>query len=108
MCFVRRAGSKEKDMPKEIFPSSYLCDCGHQSDFLENTVREVKAMSHRRRIYLEDSEPDEHTIVFYKGEMVEVICPLQDLAQEATSEWVKKISSRTFWERALCNRRGHV
>ena len=73
-------------MPKGIFPSSCLCDGGHQSDFFENTIREVKAMSHRRRIHLEDSEPDEHTIVFYKGEMVEVICPLQELAEEATSE----------------------
>jgi hypothetical protein len=25
-------------MPKEIFPSSFECDCGHQSDFFENTV----------------------------------------------------------------------
>ena len=27
-------------MPKEIYPSSYLCDCGHQSDFFENTIKE--------------------------------------------------------------------
>ena len=73
-------------MPKEVFPSSYLRDCGHQSDFFENTIREVKAMSHRRRTNLKGSERDEHTIVFCRGEMVEVICPLQDLAEEATSE----------------------
>ncbi len=30
---------------KEIFPSSYECDCGHQSLFCENTIREAKAMS---------------------------------------------------------------
>ena len=25
-------------MPKEIFPSSFECDCGHESDFSERTV----------------------------------------------------------------------
>jgi hypothetical protein len=68
-------------MPKEIYPSSYECDCGHQSDFFENTVREAKAMSHKKRIYLGDSEPDEHTIVFYKGEMVEILCPKRPARQ---------------------------
>ena len=62
-------------MSKEIYPSSYECDCGHQSHFSENTVREAKAISHRKKVYLGDSEPDEHTIVFYKGEMVEILCP---------------------------------
>ncbi len=65
-------------MPKEIFPSSYLCDCGHQSDFFESTIREAKAMSHRRAIRLGDSAPNEHTIVFYKGKMVDIICPEQN------------------------------
>ena len=59
-------------MPKEIFPSSYLCDCGHQSDFFENTIREAKAMSQKKKVYLADSAPEEHTIVFYRGRMVEV------------------------------------
>jgi len=36
-------------MPKEIFFSSYLCDCGHQIDFSENTVSEVKQKSKRKR-----------------------------------------------------------
>jgi hypothetical protein len=62
-------------MPKEIFPSSYLCDCGHQSDFCENTIREAKAKSHRRVIRLGDSAPNEHTIVFHRGKMVDIICP---------------------------------
>jgi AbrB family looped-hinge helix DNA binding protein len=64
-------------MPKELYPSSYLCDCGHQSDFTENTIREIKAMSQKRLIRLGDSEPNEHTIVFYKGEMVGILCPEQ-------------------------------
>ena len=62
-------------MPKELLPSSYLCDCGHQSDFFENTIREAKAMSHKRMIHLGDSEPNEHTIVFYKGQMIDILCP---------------------------------
>ena len=69
-------------MPEEIFPSSYLCDCGHQSDFFENTIREAKSMSHRKKIYLGDSAPQEHTIVFHKGEMIDIICPNQQSAGE--------------------------
>lgn len=63
-------------MPREIFPSSYECDCGHQSHFFENTIRGMKKMSHKKRVQLGDSEGDnEHWIVFYKGEMVDIICP---------------------------------
>src|SRR5438128_10487523 len=61
---------KESPMPKEIFPSSFECDCGHQSDFFENTVREMKAMSQKKKVYLADAAPEEHTIVFYRGKMV--------------------------------------
>jgi hypothetical protein len=62
-------------MPKEIFPSSYVCDCGHQSDFFENTIREIKAMSLKKKVRLGDSAPQEHIIVFYQGEMIDIICP---------------------------------
>ena len=41
-------------MPKEIFPSSYECDCGHQSHFFENTIREMKAMSRKKKVRLLD------------------------------------------------------
>ena len=41
-------------MPKEIFPSSYECDCGHQSHFSENTIRGIKAMSRRKKVRLGD------------------------------------------------------
>ena len=64
-------------MPKEIYPSSYLCDCGHQSGFSENTIREAKTLSFKRKIYLGDSAPEEHTIVFYQGEMIDIVCPNQ-------------------------------
>jgi hypothetical protein len=69
-------------MPEEIYPSSYVCDCGHQSHFFENTIREIKALSRKKRVHLGDSEPDEHTIVFHKGEMVDIICPQQNQNSE--------------------------
>ena len=62
-------------MAIEIFPSSFRCDCGHESDFFENTVREMEKMSKRKRVRLGDGEDDEHTIVFYKGEAIEILCP---------------------------------
>jgi hypothetical protein len=63
-------------MPKEIFPSSYVCDCGHESHFFENTVKEMKRRSWKRKVHLGDGSPNEHTIVFYRGEMVRIMCPL--------------------------------
>jgi len=60
-------------MPREIYPSSYECDCGHISDFSEGTVEHMKKMSGRKKVRLCDY--DNHTIVFYRGKMVEIICP---------------------------------
>ena len=65
-------------VPKEIDFSSYECDCGHQSHFFENTIREAKAISHKRTVHLGDSEADEHTIVFKHGKMVEILCSRTD------------------------------
>jgi hypothetical protein len=69
-------------MPKEIFSSSFECDCGHQSHFFENTVRELKAMSQKKKVYLADSAPEEHTIVFHRGKLVEIQCPKQAQSYE--------------------------
>src|SRR5215831_2635587 len=77
-------------MPKEIFPSSYLCDCGHQSDFFENTIREAKAMSQTKRVYLADSAPEEHTIVFYRGKLVEIQCPKQSQSHATKKNTLKR------------------
>lgn len=65
-------------MPKEIGLSSYECDCGHQSHFFANTIREAKAISHKRTVRLGDSETDAHTIVFEHGKMVDILCPKTD------------------------------
>ena len=79
-------------MPKEIFPSSYECDCGHQSHFCENTIRDLKAMSRKKKVHLRDSATDEHIIVFYKGEMVDIICPKHKASESQNlGEPVRKV-----------------
>ena len=62
-------------MTKELFPSSYECDCGHESHFFENTIKEMKRMGKKKEVRLGESAEDEHTIIFYKGKAVEIICP---------------------------------
>ena len=63
-------------MPRDIDGFSYECDCGHQSHFCGSTLSEVKTKSHRRPVYLGDAAfPNEHTIVFRNGKMVDIICP---------------------------------
>lgn len=64
-------------MPKEILFSSYLCDCGREIDFSENTVAEVKQKSKRKRQWLIETCNDpaeEHVIVFDGGKMVDILC----------------------------------
>ncbi len=62
-------------MPKQIDVSSFECDCGHRSHFFENTIKEMKKMSMNKEVRLGDSAGNEHTIIFNKGEMVDIICP---------------------------------
>ena len=59
-------------MATELFPSSFRCDCGHELDFSENTVQSMKKMSKKKRVRLGD---EKHTIVFYRGEAIEIHCP---------------------------------
>jgi len=80
-------------MPKELFPSSFECDCGHQSDFSERTVREMKTMSQKKKMYLADSAPEEHTIVFYRGKLVEIQCPKQSQSPDTKRSPRKSTSS---------------
>jgi len=60
-------------MALELIPSSFRCDCGHESHFFESTVNEMKKMSKRKRVTLGDD--DDHSIIFDKEEPTEVICP---------------------------------
>jgi len=59
-------------MAIELFPSSFRCDCGQELDFFENTIRDMKKMSKKKRVRLGE---EKHTIVFYKGEAIEILCP---------------------------------
>jgi hypothetical protein len=59
-------------MAVEIFPSSFRCDCGQELHFFENTIRDMKKMSTKKQVRLGD---DDHTIVFYKGQAIEILCP---------------------------------
>ncbi|OYE00807.1 hypothetical protein CDG79_33090 [Nostoc sp. 'Peltigera membranacea cyanobiont' 232] len=60
-------------MAIEVFPSSFYCDCGHKSYFFENTVSEMEKMSRTKLVTLNDSEENEHTIVFFNGLAIEII-----------------------------------
>ena len=65
-------------MTEEIFPSSFECDCEHQSDFCEATVHEMKRMSRSKEVRLGDGPgPAEHVIMFRGGKMVDIRCPKQ-------------------------------
>ncbi len=64
-------------MPQEIFPSSYVCDCGLQSDHFENTIRDLKELSMKRPQTL-IAEDDAHEIIFGKGEFIAMWCPLEE------------------------------
>ena len=58
---------------KEIFPSSYVCGCGSESHFFENTIKEIKQMSMKKRVGLCGDK--NHSIIFNKGKAVEIHCP---------------------------------
>ena len=62
-------------MARSMVPSSFECDCGHQSHFCEGTVRDMEADSRRRhkRMLLLDSEAEEHAIEFEGGVATAVI-----------------------------------
>ena len=72
-------------MARRLVPSSFECDCGHQSHFCEGTVRDMEADSRRRhkRMLLLDSEAEEHAIEFEGGVATAVICPKQGLGTVA-------------------------
>ncbi len=71
----RNTHQMAESMAVHLYPSSYRCDCGHESHFTENTVRELERLSRRKRQVLGDSERPEHDIDFESGRAVAVICP---------------------------------
>lgn len=51
-------------------------------------------MSRRKEVRLGDAAPDEHVIVFYGGEMVEIRCPHQPRIRVAKKRTVKSSASK--------------
>lgn len=66
-------------MAKEIYPSSYECDCGQESHFFENTIRDMKQMSKKKPVRL--CGDMNHIIVFKKGRATEILCPVKGSCQ---------------------------
>ena len=60
-------------MPREIYPSSYVCDCGYQCDFSENTISEIKTASMKRKQGL-IADDGMHEVIFDRGEMIAIYC----------------------------------
>jgi hypothetical protein len=48
----------------------------------------------KKTVCLYDSEPEEHTIVFYKGRMVDILCPKQD-QEPSIKRTVRKKAKRS-------------
>jgi hypothetical protein len=61
-------------MPKEIYPFSYICDCGYQCDSSENTVNETRVASMKRRQAL-IADDGLHEVIFDHGGMIALYCP---------------------------------
>ena len=64
-------------MPKEIYPSSYVCDCGYRCEFSENTINELKAASIKRKQAL-IADDGLHEVIFDHGGMIAVYCPREN------------------------------
>ncbi len=63
-------------MPREIYPSSYVCDCGAESDHFEHTIRDLKRDSRKKRQTLV-ADDGAHKIIFHHGEFAGMWCPKQ-------------------------------
>ena len=78
-------------MPKEIFPSSYECDCGYVAHFFENTVKEIKKLSQVKQQWLADGTgTEEHMVVFEDGEMTTMLCPKQGHSEKRPARYTVK------------------
>lgn len=68
-------------MPKEIYPSSFICDCGYRCEFSEGTVREVRRASMKRRQAL-IADDGLHEVIFDSGGMIALRCPRENTTRE--------------------------
>jgi len=80
----------------------YLWSVKVGSDFAERIVRDMRAMSQQKKVYLRDAAPEEHTIVFYRGKLVEIQCPKQPPSRETKKSSPKsKASTRHTTTRGI-------
>ena len=62
-------------MAKTIFPSSYECNCGHESHFFEGTIWDMQKMSRNNKKEVVLADDNDHKIIFKGGVAVAVVCP---------------------------------
>jgi len=67
-------------MPKEIYPSSYICDCGYRCSFCESTINELKTASMKRKQALIADE-ELHEVIFDHGGIIAVYCPRENTSK---------------------------
>jgi len=60
-------------MAVQLIPSSFRCDCGHESHFSEGTIMGMEKISRKKKQSLGDD--DDHLIIFHKEKAIEIICP---------------------------------
>lgn len=68
-------------MAQEIYPSSFVCDCGYRCEFSESTVNEVRVESMRRTQTL-IADDDLHEVIFDHGAMISLYCPRENVPKE--------------------------
>ncbi len=71
-------------MATEWLPSSFICDCGFEAHFFENTINEMKRMSLKKKVSIGEGK---HGIVFHKGKAIEMICPKMGTCRFTEQRW---------------------
>jgi hypothetical protein len=70
-----RGDADVRAMAVFLFPSSFRCACGHECHFGENTVREMREISVKRRRPQTIGDGSRHGVEFSAGVAVAVLCP---------------------------------
>jgi hypothetical protein len=66
-------------MLKRSIDLVYECGlCSHRSHFFANEISEALITSWKGIVYLSDSALEEHLVVFFKGYLYQVLCPINE------------------------------
>jgi hypothetical protein len=71
-------------MAIEWLPSSFICDREYEAHFCENTIKEMKRMSLKKKVGISE---DRHAIIFYKGKAIEMTCPKMGTCRFTKQRW---------------------